>query len=297
MTFKSLKPGSSIALIAPASPFDTTLYEKGREVLQAAGYAIVTGKNILNRNKYLAGTDSERAQDLTAALLDPRVEAIICIRGGYGAGRLLPWLPFSKLGKTPKIFLGHSDITFLHLPLISRAGWTTFHGPNLTGIADSPARAENVLKMLAGNARFEWGLESAQILRHGRATGPVLGGNLTCLAHLLGTPFIPDMEGALLLIEDKKEALYRLDRMINHLKQSGILSSLGAVLLGEFTDCATNDEICEMVMDHVSSFNFPVLHSLPFGHSLRNEVIPLGAPFLLDTHERVLKVLDSPIAA
>jgi muramoyltetrapeptide carboxypeptidase len=297
MIFKSLSPGSSIALVAPSSPFDPVLYEKGREILDTAGYRIVSGRSVLNRRKYLAGTDLERAQDLTSALLDPEIKAVICIRGGYGSGRLLPWLPFSKLGKTSKICLGHSDMTFLHLALVSQAGWTTFHGPNLTGMAESPERAENVLNMLSGNAIFEWNLDSGQILRHGRATGPVLGGNLTCLAHLIGTPYIPKMAGALLLIEDNGEALYRLDRMINHLKLAGILPALGGILLGEFEDCAANEEICDMVMDHVRFFDFPVVHSLPFGHGARNEVIPFGSPFLLDTHERVLKALDSPVAA
>lgn len=297
MIFKSLAPGSSIALIAPSSPFDPALYEKGREIFETAGYRVVSGKNILNRKKYLAGTDFERVQDLTQALLDPEIKGVICIRGGYGSGRLLPWLPFSKLGKTPKIFLGHSDITFLHLALASQSGWTTFHGPNLTGIAEFPERAENVLNMLSGKERFDWKLDSGQILRHGRATGRVFGGNLTCLAHLVGTIYIPKTEGTLLLIEDNGEALYRLDRMMNHLKLAGILPSLGGILLGEFKDCAVNDEICEMVMDHVRFFDFPVVHSLPFGHGSRNEVIPFGAPCLLDTYERVLKALDPPIAA
>jgi muramoyltetrapeptide carboxypeptidase len=297
MMLKSLSPGSSIALIAPSGPFDPMLYEKGREILEAAGYETVSGKNILHREKYLAGTDLERVQDVTAALLDPGIDAVICIRGGYGSSRLLPWIPFFKLGKAPKIFLGHSDITFLHLPLIGLAGWTTFHGPNLTGMAGLPERAENVLKMLSGNIPFEWNLEPGQILRHGTATGSVLGGNLTCLAHLVGTPYIPNMEGTLLLIEDNAEALYRIDRMINHLKLAGILPALGGILLGEFTNCAASDEICEMVMDHVRFFDFPVIRGLPFGHGSRNEVIPLGTPFLLDTHERVLKALVPPIAA
>jgi muramoyltetrapeptide carboxypeptidase len=296
MIFKSLSPGSSIALVAPSSPFDPVLYERGREILDTAGYRIVAGSNILSRKKYLAGTDLERAQDLADALIDPGIEAVICIRGGYGSSRLLPWLLFANF-KNPKIFLGHSDITFLHLSLMSQAGWTTFHGPNLTGMAELPEKAEHVLNMLSGNGVFEWGLDSNQILRHGRATGPVLGGNLTCLAHLIGTPYLPKTAGALLLIEDCGEVLYRLDRMMTHLKLAGILPGLGGILLGEFKNCAANDEICEMVMEHVRFFDFPVVHSLPFGHGSRNDVIPLGTPFLLDTHEHVLKVLDHPIAA
>ncbi len=137
--------------------------------------------------------------------------------------------------------------------------------------------AESVLEVLSGKASYEWALEPEQVLRPGAAKGRVLGGNLSCLAHLIGTPYMPDMTGALLLIEDCGEALYRLDRMMNHLKLAGILPRLGAILLGEFTGCAENNDICGMVMDHVSEYDFPVVHGLPFGHGSRNEVIPFGA--------------------
>ena len=294
--FAGLSPGNSISLIAPSSPFDAALYDKGRLILEAAGYETSPGRNIFIQNGYLAGTDIQRVQDLNDAFLNPAVEAILCIRGGYGCGRLLPWLNFPALSKTPKIFIGHSDITFLHLALVGKAGWVTFHGPNLSGMAEEPERADSVLNLLSGTAEFAWQLEESRVLRHGQAVGPVVGGNLTCLAHLVGTPYLPDMKGALLLIEDCGEALYRLDRIMNHLKLAGILPSLGGILLGEFTNCADNGKICEMVMEHVAFYDFPVVNGLPFGHGRRNEAIPLGAPFLLDTHERVLRILEPAIA-
>src|SRR5208337_4755334 len=204
--------------VAPASPFAEDKYEKGVQILRAAGYEVVPGKNIFKKGRYLAGTDQERLHDLMEAVLDPRIDAIICIRGGYGSGRLLPQIPFSSFRHNPKLFIGHSDITFLHLGLVGKAGWTTFHGPNLTGMSEAPQKAQCVLKVLSGEASYEWRLDPEQILRPGAARGRVLGGNLSCLVHLLGTPYIPDMTGALLLIEDCGEALYRLDRMMNHLK-------------------------------------------------------------------------------
>jgi len=294
--YRSLSPGSSIALVAPSSPFDADPYEKGVQILQAAGYEVVPGKHIFNKDSYLAGTDLERLQDLTEAVLDPKIKAIICIRGGYGSGRLLPRIPFSIFSRNPKLFIGHSDITFLHLGLMSMAGWTTFHGPNLTGISQAQEKAESVLKVLSGEASYEWVFDRDQILRPGVAMGRVLGGNLSCLAQLVGTPYMPDMTDALLLIEDCGEALYRLDRMINHLKLAGILPKLAALLLGEFIACAENNDICTMVMDHVREYDFPVVHSLPFGHGLRNEVMAFGPPFLLDTDERLLKILGAPVA-
>ena len=155
---------------------------------------------------------------------------------------------------------------------------------------------KNVLEVLSGEARYEWAFKRAQVLRPGTARGRVLGGNLRCFAHLVGTPYMPDMTGALLLIEDRGESLYRLDRMINHLKLAGILARLGAILMGEFTDCCENNDICMMIMDHVREYDFPVVHSLPFGHGLHNEVIAFGPPFALDTNERLLKILEAPVA-
>lgn len=305
---QALRPGSAIALVAPSSPFPIELYDRGRAILEQAGYKLFPGKNIFNKNGYLAGSDAERCEDLSAAILDPSIDAVICIRGGYGSGRLLPLLPFSTFARHPKVLIGHSDITFLHLALTSQANWITFHGPNLTGMAESPQKAENVLRVLAGEAVYEWRLAPGEILRHGRVSGPVLGGNLTCLIHLLGTPYLPDLTGRLLLVEDRGEALYRLDRMMTHLDLAGILPRLGGILLGEFTNCpagaavengaavdqkkcdaANHEKICEMVMDHVSGYDFPVVCGLPFGHGDCNEVIPIGARFLLDTQEGVFR--------
>src|SRR5208337_5270218 len=154
--YQGIGPGSSIALVAPSSPFEADSYEKGVQILRSAGYEVVPGKNIFKKDGYLAGTDVERLQDLTEAVMDPKIEAIICIRGGYGSGRLLPRIPFSSFRRNPKLFIGHSDITFLHFGLMSQAGWTTFHGPNLTGMSEAPGRADSVLEVLAGNASYQW---------------------------------------------------------------------------------------------------------------------------------------------
>lgn len=297
MILEKPRHGGAIALIAPASPFDPTLYEKGRAILENAGFRTVPGRSIFNTRSYLAGSDLQRTRDLTDALLAPEIEAVICIRGGYGSGRLLPRLPFQTLRRKPKVFLGHSDITFLHMAFVSQMGWTTLHGPNVTGFAEIPEQAEDVLRVLSGAAEFRWNLAPSQILRHGTRTGPVLGGNLTCISHMVGTPYLPDMTGALLLIEDRGEALYRLDRMMNHLMLSGILPKLGGILLGEFSDCGEDGRVVEMIMEHVRFLDFPVVRGLPFGHGRRNGIIPLGTPFLLDTHEHVLSIIESPIAA
>ncbi|MDR3556494.1 MAG: LD-carboxypeptidase [Syntrophobacteraceae bacterium] len=292
--FRSLGPGSAVALVAPGSPFEAADYEEGARILRGAGYAVVPGRNVFKRQGYLAGTDEERLEDLSQALLDPAIEAIICIRGGYGSGRLLASIPFESFRDNLKPFIGHSDITFLHLGLAGLAGWTTFHGPNLVGMSETAQRSQSVLDVLSGKSSFRWRLGAEQVLRPGKVEGPVLGGNLSCLTRLIGTPYMPDTTGALLLIEDRGEALYRLDRMMNHLKLASVLPGLGAILLGDFDRCARVDDICAMIMAHVSDYDFPVVRGLPFGHGARNEVIPLGAPFLLDTNEREISILQTP---
>lgn len=294
--FRSLEKGSAVALVAPASPFEADRFEKGANLLRSAGYEVVAGKNIFKRRGYLAGTDQERLEDLMEALLDPAIQAIVCIRGGYGSGRLLCSIPFESLRENPKIFIGHSDITFLHLGLTSQAGWTTFHGPNLTGMSEKTHRAQSLLDVLSGKSSFSWRLTPEQILRPGRVKGPVFGGNLSCLTRLIGTPYLPDPAGALLLIEDCGETLYRLDRMMTHLKLASVLPVLGGILLGDFDRCARQEDIFDMIMEHVNGYDFPIVCGLPFGHGEKNEVIALGASFLLDTYERELSILAPPFA-
>ncbi len=294
MTLTSLNPGDRLCLVAPASPFKPELLDRAVQVFESSGYRVSQGANIFRKRGYLAGTEAERAEDLIKAFTDPDIRAVICIRGGYGSGRLLPWLPFSSIQKHPKIFIGHSDITFLHLAFASQMGWITFLGPNAGGMTNFAGQTEKVLRTLRGDNDFAWTFEDAQVLRHGMASGKVFGGNLTCIAHLVGTPYFPDLTGAILLIEDCGEAVYRLDRLLTHLRVSGKLNGLSALLLGEFKDCGDPHDIRDMILDQVLPMAFPVVAGLPFGHGPSNDVIPFGTPFLLNTHDRTLKPVKSP---
>ena len=291
---KPLRPGDRIALIAPSSPFEEDKFEKARGLVEARGYTLSAGAHAFTRKGYLAGTEGERAADLIDAICDPDVSAIMCIRGGYGSGRLLPWLPFSKLESKAKILIGFSDITFLHLAFSSRMRWTTFHGPNLLDLGDGAERCNSVLRALEGEASFSWTLQEHNIWRRGSVKGPIIGGNLTCLSHLLGTPYLPDFRGALLLVEDCSEALYRLDRMFTQLKLAGILDQIGGLILGEFTDCSDDAMLRSMIMEQVNPYRFPVVGGLPFGHIPENETIPFGIPFELNTYDHLLQVLKHP---
>jgi muramoyltetrapeptide carboxypeptidase len=291
-----LHPGERIALVAPSSPFNVEKFNQAYEMLKREGYHPVPGRHLLNRKKYLAGTEAQRAQDLIWAISDPSVAAVFCVRGGYGSGKLLPWLPFTTLGRTPKIFLGYSDITFLHLAFQSQMNWITFHGPNFIEAADTPDRLREILRFFRGESSFAWKSDGSHVIRHGVASGVLLGGNLTCLVHLIGTPFFPDLKGVLLLIEDRGEVLYRLDRLFTHLRLAGLLHQLGGLILGQFEDCGDPDDIWDMVWEQVKPFHFPVIANLPFGHGQKNQVIPLGILFSLNTYENVLDALQNPFS-
>ena len=289
-----LRPGDRIALVAPSSSFDVEKFHRARDILESKGYQPAAGRSIFQRRGYLAGTETERAEDLIQAISNPDVSAVICIRGGFGSSRILPWLPFSVLRKTPKIFLGYSDATFLHLAFHAQMGWTTFHGPSLIEMVDFPEKMSNVLNALSGVRDFSWQIENHQILRQGMATGTLLGGNLTCLCHLLGTPYFPDTKGALLLLEDRGEVLYRLDRILTQLKLAGVLDQIGGLILGHFHECGEAQKIWDMVLDQVKYYSFPVVADLPFGHGSPNQVIPLGSPFMLNTFDRIFKAMKDP---
>jgi muramoyltetrapeptide carboxypeptidase len=280
--------------VAPGSPFDRTKFQVASDLLERQGYRVSWGANVFESSGYTAGAESARAADLVSALLDPEIAAVICIRGGYGSGCVLPWLPFSRLKDRVKPFVGYSDMTFLHLSFQATSGWTTFHGPNLMDLAENPPSAIALIDSLQGSRDFSFEFTEDQILQGGVASGKLIGGNLTCLVHLMGTPFFPDLEGCLLFIEDCNEQLYRLDRCINQLKLSRVLDRLAGLIMGRFTNCGDENELRAMVFHYTRPIRFPIVAGLPFGHVPENEILPLGIPFLLSTYEHTLRPLTSP---
>ncbi|SMC17992.1 muramoyltetrapeptide carboxypeptidase [Desulfacinum hydrothermale DSM 13146] len=291
----ALKPGMTMALVAPAGPFPSAQVETIQRLLRDEGFQVVTGRHIHTRDRYLAGPDAFRARDLLWALTDPQVDAIFTIRGGYGSSRLLTRLPLSSLGAKAKLLCGYSDITFLHAALGTLARWVTFHGPNAIEFAEDPQVLKRTLAFLQGTRPFQWALPNSVILQEGRAEGRVVGGNLTCFSHLVGTPYMPDVDGALLFLEDKAEAPYRIDRMLMHLKAAGILHRIAGLIGGTFTDCGDPDEIRMILKEYTAARPIPVVLGLPFGHGHCNDVLPLGARFILDTSRGVLACEEPPL--
>ncbi len=288
-----LDPGSKIALVAPAASFDETSFREVIKLIEKWGYNPVYSHCVFEKHGEFAGKDWIRAEDFEKWFREPDVSMVWAIRGGYGSSRILSFLNLDTISSSKKIFLGYSDMTFLHLALVNKGFQGSFHGPNAVELSDLKIeKTEVIYQFLQGAFEFRWKYKEAQILRHGVASGRLIGGNLTCLCHLLGTPFLnPDIwNGALLFLEDCNEAGYRIDRMFNHLKLAGVFDNIKGLVLGSFRNCEPSPNFRSRILDILASFDFPIICDMPFGHNIRQDVLPLGQSFYMNTFEHFLEM-------
>jgi muramoyltetrapeptide carboxypeptidase len=282
-----LRRGDTVHVVAPSSPFDPPALEKGLEVLTGRlGLRLRMRPDLVARRGYLAGDDARRAEEWREAAADPEASAIFCARGGYGAMRILPALDPAPLLARPKALVGFSDVTALHAAL-NRAGLATVHGPVVTQLGRAPEDAIRHLEALLFGAPRPgaWeipapgaGVVAARTIRPGRATGPLLGGTLTLLAHLAGTPFAPPLDGAILLLEDVGEKPYRIDRCLTQLRLAGALDRVVGIAVGQLTSCDDAGVLAaDVVRETALALDVPAIEGLPVGHDDANYAVPLGA--------------------
>jgi len=287
-----LKPGGTVAVAAPAAPFDAERFRSGIEVIREMGFRVVTPEGVYNRQGFLAGTDRQRAELLQRFFADPSVDAVICARGGWGSMRVLPLLDFETISRTPKIFVGFSDVSALLWVLHQRCLITVFHGPMVLSLTDALASTRNALRaVLCGEETVEVAATPGTVLHAGRAEGTVVCGNLTTLCHLVGTPFTPDLDGRILMLEDTGEAPYRIDRMLTHMTMAGCFRGLRALALGSFSDCGNREEICRVFEEHFADRDIPILAGFSVGHTEPNLTVPVGERAVLDTEAGTLRFL------
>jgi muramoyltetrapeptide carboxypeptidase len=285
-----LGPGSVIGIAAPAGPFEPAALNRGVEVLRAMDFEVVVPDGLFDANGYLAGTDAHRADVLNRLFADPGIDAVICARGGYGSLRILPLLDYACMAARPKALIGFSDITALLTAVSSRCGLVTFHGPVVTTLADASERTLAGLRAAVASDRpLTVRSEGAMALRPGSASGPVYGGNLTTLCHLLGTPFAPRFRSRIVFMEDRGEAPYRVDRMLVHMRTAGCFDGIKGLVLGSFDDCGTPAEIHKIVTDVLQGAQFPILAGVEAGHTEPNLTLPLGVRAALDAGRRTLE--------
>lgn len=284
---RPLQPGSVVAVVAPASPFDRDELFRGLAWLRAR-YDLRLSSSILARTGYTAGDDLRRSAELSAAMMAPEVSAIVCARGGYGVMRILDALPWHAFAERPKWLVGFSDVTALHVVANAR-GLCTVHGPNVTGLGRSISAAEraSVLDALEGRPAAAWsGLEVVHRGRvAGTARGPLVGGNLAMLVSMAAAGRLRVPAGAILALEDVTERPYRLDRMLTALRLGGHLEALSAVVLGGFTQCDSGPDgvtATEVLAACTADLGVPVVAAAPFGHGAPNRAFLLGATARLD---------------
>jgi muramoyltetrapeptide carboxypeptidase len=304
-----LRRGDLIALISPASaPSTPEKIEKAVRYLESLGYRTIIGKNALAQRGYLAGTDEQRASDLNEMLNNRNVKAIIALRGGYGTPRLLPRVDYRAVRRNPKILVGYSDLTALQLAMHRKTGLVTFSGPMAAvEMWNSMDRytEENFWSILTSQTRRALSNPSdrpAIPLRKGNAEGRLMGGNLALIISVLGTPYAPDFHRSILIVEDIDEAPHRVDRMLMHLENAGILKKLRGLVYGQFTDCVPSDAsaphftVEEVLLEFAIRAKIPVLGGLQYGHISKKLTIPLGIRAKLDVSEGVLTMLEAAVS-
>jgi muramoyltetrapeptide carboxypeptidase len=296
-----LRRGDRIRLIAPASPFDNGLFEAGTRTLERLGLVPVVGRGEFAREGFLAGSDHRRAAELTAALAEEDTRAVWCIRGGYGTARLLPLLDLPRLRRHPKLLVGFSDITALLLQLARPGGFAAIHGPVVTQLPRLPQGdlAWLTTLLFKGAAPQRVPLGRTRTLASGRAEGRLVPCNLSILASLTGTPYAPDLRGAIVCLEDVREPAYRLDRMVWQLVSAGLFAGVRGILLGELVECRPEGRgrfSARRVLERaVAGLGLPTVSGAPFGHGRRNLALPLGVRAQLDADARTLTLLEPAV--
>lgn len=306
MLGKKLKKGDTIGIIAPAS---CTTYEKVLEAkknIEDMGYQVILGECTKKQWYSYAGTDEERAEEINSFFADKSIDAIICMRGGYGSNRLIELLDFEVIKRNPKIFVGYSDITTLHIALNEKANLITFHGPmavsNFTGNYNRDTY-ENFIEMLS-NSRDKQSIKNItkelKVLNEGRAKGKLVGGNLATLIATLGTEYDLDYNGKILFLEEIGEKTYKIDRFLNQLKKHGVFEKIEGLVLGDFKNCIQDSEkdmtLLEVFQNYFKELKKPVIYNFESGHSEPMLTLPLGAICEIDTYNKELKVLERVVS-
>jgi muramoyltetrapeptide carboxypeptidase len=320
---KALRRGDAIGVVAPAGPVNRERMERALARVQERGFGIKTYGDLYRSRGYLAGDDATRAAELMAAFADPETAAVWCARGGYGVVRILDRLDFDVIRRNPKVFVGFSDITLLHIAIQQQTGLITFHAPNLQdGFGkpdDVPAANEAALwravleadeqqeSASTSDRGYSFGFDSVNDLDlrpvcAGVATGRLIGGNLAVICGVMGTPFEIETAGRILFLEDISERLYRIDRYLSQLKLAGKLSTVAGVLLGTFSyeegeKADEQGEIRALFKEYLEPLGVPVLAGFPAGHEQYNLALPMGAVVEIDADDRRVSVCEGPTAA
>lgn len=289
-------PGGTIGVVAPGGAVKADALERGVAWLEGKGFRVRLGEHVLARRRYCAGEPALRLADLEGMLRDPDVGAVICARGGYGTTHLLPLLDPALVIAHPKLIVGFSDVSPLIGNVVERCGVVALHGPMVaTDLARGlTEHAADRLCALLADPTAAWREPVTEVIVAGEATGRLVGGCLSSLVALLGTPYAIETEGAVVFLEDVAERPYRVDRMLTHLQLAGKFAGVAAVVLGSFANCDgtdADDVVAEVFRDFFGAAPFPVVAGFPAGHLSENLSLALGLPLRVDAHAGYVEAL------
>ncbi|MBX9136159.1 MULTISPECIES: LD-carboxypeptidase [unclassified Clostridium] len=301
---KPLQQGDSVAIIAPASPVDKTLIDKCVGSLKDLGLEVVVGTSCLSEHGFLSGTDDIRANDINRMFADKNIKGIFAIRGGYGCARLLDLIDFKIIKKNPKIFVGYSDITALHIAINQKSKLITYHGPMVStelikGLDEYSA--DYYKRFLFSKEKINEIFNpvgcNLEIINDGIASGQLIGGNLSLVCSSLGTKYEINTKNKILFLEEVDETPYKVDRMLLQLKQSGKFKDATGIILGAFTDCIASSNKKSLSLEEVFNeiilpLKKPTISKLVCGHCLPTLTLPLGSKVILDANEKRIKIIE-----
>lgn len=307
-----LQHGQTVGLINPAGPtYVSWDLEVVEESLAALGFRTVRGEHVLDRRGYFAGGDADRASDLNRMFRDDAVDGVLCVRGGWGAARILPLIDYDAVRANPKVFCGYSDITALLLAMHARTGLVGFHGP--VGIATWNAFSVEWFRRVLMEAEavafsnptdigdnLVQTSDRVQTITGGRARGRMLGGNLSVLTGIVGSAYLPDWDGAILFLEEIGEDIYRVDRMLTQLKLAGILDAVAGVAFGKCTDCDSSESygsltLEEVLDDHLRPLGVPAWYGAMIGHIADKWTVPVGTEVEIDADAGTVTMLEPAV--
>jgi len=297
-----LEKGQTVGIVSPASPMKPDRLSRGIKYIEKCGYKVKLGSHVRDVYGYLAGSDKDRAGEIDKMFIDKEVHAVFCTRGGYGTPRLLELINFETLKSHPKVFVGFSDITALQLAIFQATQLVTFSGPMPAvemGRGIDAFTEQHFWNMIASSGPIQ-ALSGLRCIKPGVTSGRLLGGNLSMICSLIGTPYLPDFQDTILFLEDVGEELYRIDRKLMQLKLAGILQKVRGILIGQFTICepkSVNPSLSleQILHDIFFDLNIPIAEGLKYGHIDVKYTLPLGAEVYLDAKEGYLQINDSPV--
>jgi len=313
LTGKALPPGGTIGIASPASPYSNySDVLKGIAWWEGRGYHVKLAEGALERVDYFAGSPERRANDLATLFADAEVDAIQCLRGGFGSAEVIPHMDFRVIGNNPKPFIGFSDITALHCAVLRFTGLATFYGPSLTTVGNptlSDFTASRLLAVLAGETIGLFPRNPSdpflRVLAPGRASGRLVGGCLSDLLHTLGTPWEFNLDDAIFAFEEVGSSPHGIERALLQLTQAGKLKRVRGIVIGDLVGCEWNDaggsawprtKVLEDVLeDRLGPLEVPVLYGFPFGHGDHLATLPLGVQATLDADAGTLEVIEAAL--